>query len=566
MDNPLKVALFVVVLFWSLRLYGQFSAGTGTQSDPYIVTTATELDSVRFHLDSCFLQVADIDLGSVQYTSSIGWQPLASYSVFGAFTGSYDGNGHTIANLTINNEAAGYLSLFGEIDSATIKNVSLENIDIRAGGSSGGLVGYAVNSEIINCFVVGTMRASDNCGGIVGSALFSTIQECSATISILGRENVGCIAGIIYSSNIVRSHAVASIAQARMALGGICGNSSGDSEIGVSEIVDCTASGSLYSTDNSGGIVGFARKTLIERCSSEFDIIWGSMRSGGILAESWYLVTIRDCHAVASVEGQDAVGGIAGTISGQSNITRSYFTGNVMGVRLVGGVAGGVSQSEIFDCFANATVSGSDIVGGFAGSASYSYIYDCYSTGLVTCTDGQIGGFISSGQNLSTSNCYWDMDTSQTTVSYAGNGRNTSQMTFPYDNNTYLNWDFTQYWANDTGLTNGGYPILIAPTVANQDEYITPAVTISLRAYPNPFIGSLNLAITGLKGRETQVNIYNIRGQLVKKQFINSPMDGKTSFAWDGKDEFGKDTTAGVYIIKVQSGGESVVLRGIKIH
>jgi len=102
MYSQLKFVLCLIVLLSAISLFGQFSGGMGTQSDPFIVATATELDSVRFHLDSCFLQVADIDLGTEQYSSGTGWQPLASYSTFGPFTGFYNGNGYTIGNLTIN--------------------------------------------------------------------------------------------------------------------------------------------------------------------------------------------------------------------------------------------------------------------------------------------------------------------------------------------------------------------------------------------------------------------------------------------------------------------------------
>ncbi|MDY0150737.1 MAG: GLUG motif-containing protein [Candidatus Cloacimonas sp.] len=563
MTYRFKLALCFIVLFGAISLFGQFSGGTGTLSDPFIVTTATELDSVRFHLDSCFLQVADIDLGNVQYSSGVGWQPLASYSVLGAFTGFYNGNGHTIENLTINigdNENISCLSLFGSIDNAQIMNVTLDNVHIVGNSGSACLAGTADYSEITNCSVEGSVRGLDNCGGIVGYASYSTIQGCSATISLFGRESVGCVAGGVSGGSIIGTTAIAAIAQARIALGGISGSSRYNSEI-----VDCTASGSLYSTDNCGGIVGFGNDTLIERCSSDFDTIWGSTRSGGILAESWYGVTIRDCSASASVEGQDTVGGIVGIISGQSNITRSYFCGNVVGVNNLGGLAGGIIYSSVLDCYANATVTGESYVGGFAGSASSALISNCYSTGLLTCSNELIGGFIAAGQNLSAYNCYWDTDTSQTTVSFAGNGRNTAQMTFPYDINTYVNWDFTKYWANDTGLINAGYPIL-KHGVATQDENLIPSMQISLCAYPNPFIESLNLAISGMKERVMQLSIYNIRGQLVKKQVIHSLREGKHTFTWDCKNDYGKALAAGVYIIKVQSDSESAVARVIKIH
>lgn len=563
MYSILKLALCLIVLLTATNLIGQFSGGIGTQSDPFIVATATELDSVRYHLDSCFLQVADIDLGTVQYSSGTGWQPLANSSTFEAFTGCYNGNGYTIGNLTINNgdnDNIGHLSLFGRISNAQIVNVTLDNVHIVGNGGSACLAGIAEYSELIDCSVDGSVRGMDSCGGIVGYAWYSTIQGCSATISLFGRENVGCIAGGITGCSIIGATAVTTMAQARISLGGISGLS-----LYNSEIIDCTASGSLYSTENSGGIVGFGNDTMIERCRCDFDTIWGSFHSGGILAESWNGVTIIDCSASASVEGQNTIGGIVGTIGGQSNITRTYFCGNVMGLTNLGGLAGVITFSCVLDCFANATVTGESVVGGFVGSAGYSLISNCYSTGLLTCSDELIGGFIASGQNLSTYNCYWDIDTSQTTVSFAGNGRNTAQMTFPYDINTYVNWDFSQCWANDTGLINGGYPILEQST-ATQDEYLIPSIQISLCAYPNPFIESLNIAVSGIKESEMQLSIYNIRGQLVNKQVIHCSSEGKHTFIWDCNNEHGKAIAAGIYIIKVHSNSETAISRVVKLH
>ncbi|MCB5267494.1 MAG: T9SS type A sorting domain-containing protein [Candidatus Cloacimonetes bacterium] len=563
MYSQLKFVLCLIVLLSAISLFGQFSGGMGTQSDPFIVATATELDSVRFHLDSCFLQVADIDLGTEQYSSGTGWQPLASYSTFGPFTGCYNGNGYTIGNLTINNgdnENIGYLSLFGSISNAQIVNVTLDNVHIVGRSASACLAGYAEYSEIFNCSVEGSVRGLDNCGGIVGYACYSTIQGCGTTISLFGRENVGGIAGDADGCSIIETTAVTAIGQARLSLGGISGFSCNGTEI-----IDCAASGSLYSTDNSGGIVGFGNDTLIERCRSDFDVIWGSMRSGGILAESRYGATIIDCSASASVEGWHSVGGIVGMINGQSCIIRTYFCGSVMGINNIGGLAGGIVFSSVLDCYANATVTGESVVGGFASSAGSALIGNCYSTGLLTCSDELIGGFIATGQNLSTYNCYWDIDTSQTTVSFAGNGRNTDQMTFPYDTNTYVDWDFAQCWANDTGLINGGYPIL-EHSVAVQDENLMPSMQISLCAYPNPFKESLNLAVSGMKGGEMQLKIYNIKGQLVNKQVIHCSSEGKHTFTWDCKNEHGRTVASGMYIIKVQSNSETAVSRVVKLH
>lgn len=79
--------------------YGSGMLGSGTESDPYQVATAEDLDNVRNDLTAYYIQVADIDLSEYENWVPIGYY---TYEYDHVFNGSYDGNGFTISNLTIN--------------------------------------------------------------------------------------------------------------------------------------------------------------------------------------------------------------------------------------------------------------------------------------------------------------------------------------------------------------------------------------------------------------------------------------------------------------------------------
>ncbi|MCG8540949.1 MAG: peptidase M26, partial [Clostridia bacterium] len=111
--------------------------GTGIVNDPYIVTTGEELNEIKNNLSAHYRLGNDIDLGNVE------WEPIGIQTM--AFTGVLDGAGYKISNLKIYQPQENYIGLFGYIDSATIKDLKVENVDIEGRNYVGALVGYANN-------------------------------------------------------------------------------------------------------------------------------------------------------------------------------------------------------------------------------------------------------------------------------------------------------------------------------------------------------------------------------------------------------------------------------------
>ncbi|MCK4920647.1 MAG: IPT/TIG domain-containing protein, partial [Bacteroidales bacterium] len=119
-----------------------FDGGTGSAGDPWQISTAAQLDDVRFLLDSSFILTADLDLGGDAvdgdfYHEGAGWEPLGSN--YEEFTGNFEGNNHTISNLFINRVEDNYVGLFGYVYGAEISNISLAGIDITGKTWTGGL-------------------------------------------------------------------------------------------------------------------------------------------------------------------------------------------------------------------------------------------------------------------------------------------------------------------------------------------------------------------------------------------------------------------------------------------
>ena len=165
----------------------------------------------------------------------------------------------------------------------------------------------------------------------------------------------------------------------------------------------------------------------------------------------------------ASITGLSDVGALVGENRNYTVVKNCYSKGSVSGTGGVGGLVGyNFGYTLVTDCFSMCSVSGNISVGGLVGSnGQYAVINNCYSTGSVSGTDN-VGGLVGYYQlYASVTNSYWNTQTSGQTTSAGGLGKTTSQMTYPYDSNTYVGWDFTRIWAADTSpQVNSGYPYL----------------------------------------------------------------------------------------------------------
>ena len=102
--------------------------------------------------------------------TGIDWTPIGKDDNK-AYTGTFDGGGHTITGLTVTGSDE-YAGLFGDIDeNGTVKNVVLEDVQITSDNSSGSVGGVAGDSwgTIENCSVSGSVSGTTFAGGVVGS-------------------------------------------------------------------------------------------------------------------------------------------------------------------------------------------------------------------------------------------------------------------------------------------------------------------------------------------------------------------------------------------------------------
>ena len=399
-------------------------AGNGTKTDPYRIGSYGDLVAFAAKVNGGETTAWAVLTADVKATGT-DWMPIGSYEAENRlhkveYKGVFDGQGHTIANLSnagFPDEKRGRGGLFYCLGSGgIIKDVQLTNINISSRenvgavvdnckpGSTvencevsgsvsgnnivGGVVAYALSDSVVrNCRVVCTVTSgasgpSGEIGGIVGIT-YGTIADCVAECTLINGDDIGGIAGNLSGGATVTNCEAQCTVQGRQAGGivGYCGYSG-------STVADCRSSGAVKGGDSAGGIVGYCY-CMVRVCRASCDVTSTATGNydypyiGGIAGRMDYGY-VANCEA-------------AGTLTGTS---KAY----------AGGIIGYASKCPVEKCSSSCTVSGGYNVGGIVGRGYKSPIRNCCNTGSVTATVSdeytKAGGIV--GYNLYTvvENCY----------------------------------------------------------------------------------------------------------------------------------------------------------------
>lgn len=179
--------------------------------------------------------------------------------MFGPYTGTFDGNGHTIFGLYINEESGADVGLFGITSGATIENLSISKSYIKGPTRVGGIVGHPKNNtQIRQCHFSGIVEANSTAGGIVGNNNGSHIEQCSNSGTINGGSpSIGGIAGSS-DGTIINCYNTGNIIGTRNSTGGIAGETS------MGEVSHCFNTGTINGVNSTGAIVGNNSNATIE--------------------------------------------------------------------------------------------------------------------------------------------------------------------------------------------------------------------------------------------------------------------------------------------------------------
>jgi hypothetical protein len=311
---------------------GTYSGGTGDPNDPYIIADANDMQEVGANSDDWddhFLMIADVNMAD--YTGPqfiIGY--YNTWSDNEAFTGVFDGNGHTISNFTYESSSGFYKGLFGYVENnPVIKNLGLINPNVHYTGNLegvGALVG-GFSVTISDCYVKGGyVSGSSYVGGLIGKCYGANIYNCYSSANVLGKAYTG----------------------------GLCGGA------GYSTISNCYSSNTVAADSAVGGLVGLNYRSEINKCYST-STVSGQEVIGGLVGTNGNDAKIYNCYSNCDVSGFNYVGGLVGRFvcddCRDATITKSYSVSSISGLEDVGGLVGDGPSERVIDSFWDVDIS-----------------------------------------------------------------------------------------------------------------------------------------------------------------------------------------------------------------
>ena len=355
--------------------------GSGTEEDPYQVSTASELAYFAYKTQiqgqesyDYIVLTDDIDLAGYD------WLPMGrARGTNTGFRGTFDGQGHTISNLNVNVSGIAKnteYGLFGLVDSgAVIKNFSIISGQVNGfDNSTGAVAGYIWSATIENVTNYVDVVGATNVGGIVGQLTRSTT-----------------ISNAINNGNISGTHRV----------GGIVGGT--EAVVATRSLLGVANTGTVTAYDCTGGIIGYGYSISISGAYNSYTAtVEGDIGAytGGIAGYLVQNCIVEGAVNTADVAGVSCVGGLLGGAANGGSLTTSYSEGLISArgssVTEVGTLVGGASTGmAIADCYFKGTTNKS--IGTYYGSLWIpASISSCYAiiNGTKNITTGTFANWV----------------------------------------------------------------------------------------------------------------------------------------------------------------------------
>ena len=180
--------------------------------DFHPISSAEELDNLRKDMTASYVLTTDIDMKDINFVPF----GIVNNENASKFTGTFDGNGHTIKNLRYDVEGKGEVGLFSQTENATIKNLIIENAHFKGNANVGGIVGRMYRTTITDCAVLNSyIEGRDHVGAIAGEIaqtqvdgnyVGGTITNCFSDARIKTREfQAGGMLGTIHCGTVEKN-------------------------------------------------------------------------------------------------------------------------------------------------------------------------------------------------------------------------------------------------------------------------------------------------------------------------------------------------------------------------
>ena len=463
---------------WDGTVADSFAGGSGTAEAPYLIANGAQLARFASMVNSGQTSIngkltADILLNDISDWENWGstapahtWTPIGSVSQ--PFTGTLDGDGHSVSGIYINSEAD-YQGLVGILEEGgTLQDLGVKASYIKGGNQVGGVCGYNYHGTVTNCYNTGSVAGNIRVGGVCGMNYLDTVTNCYNTGSVEGNNYVGGVCGYNYGDTVTNCYYLIGTANSGI------GSGSGEATAKTAEQFQSGEVAWLLQGEQEGQVWGQTIGT------DEYPVLGGLkvvQNGDGSYAnelnqnsDGFYLISTADelrlfasmvnngnpgisAKLTADIELNNTTGWenwnesteglnswtpigsgsqpFAGTLDGDGhsvsgiyiNSTEIYQglvgylgsggtlqnlgvkTSYIKGGNRVGGLCGRNYLGTVTNCYNTGNVAGSSRVGGLCGWNDGT-VTNCYNTGNVTGNNYYVGGVCGYNSGGTVSNCY----------------------------------------------------------------------------------------------------------------------------------------------------------------
>jgi len=330
-----------------------FAGGTGEPNDPYQIAAAQQLVSIGSDpnlLDKHFVLIADLDLDPNLPDSRVFTQAVIAadmhWTRYGdvvdvqhaTFDGSFDGGGHIVRNLVIDDVlmvdgvAPRCVGLFGIVgERGRVQNLRLEGISVKGLYPVGGLAGNNAGT-ILRCHVVGQVAGSGDVGGLAGSnGGVIALSHTGGVVS--GGDGLGGLVGGNLWGIVTNCYSDATVCTGHgRFVGGLIGDHRGS-------LAGCYATGSVSVGERGmfvGGLVGSAWGSVVN-CHAAGSVLSGDKSEcvGGLVGDDYFNCIIANCYATGRIlagAGSQYVGGLLGRSHSAGDVSQCFWDVEATGI------------------------------------------------------------------------------------------------------------------------------------------------------------------------------------------------------------------------------------------
>ncbi len=336
--------------------------GTGTVADPYKIATAADLKAFRDKVNggstgACAVLTADITLDKSEQ-----WTPIGTTR--NKYAGTFDGDGHTISGINVNETGSTDAGLFGDTAQSNtapvIKSLTIADSSIVTAGYAGAFAGWG-GGVFENCHTEAdvTVQGKKFAGGIIGDYKGSGLNDELSMTQCSNRATVKEVGG--FGGNA----------------GGLIGQAEHKLNLKNSFNAGSVSSKPSSQTPVVGGLVGkLSYATTLENVYNVGDVsVSGGTTVAGLVGSADKDLTITNAYQHSTVTaGADKTGAaIVANASSGATLKNVYKTGDLAdyvtkgGTASVTGTATVKTEAELKEL---ATLLGGEFVNDLAGDAA----------------------------------------------------------------------------------------------------------------------------------------------------------------------------------------------------